>query len=106
MRISDWSSDVCSADLRDVPVELAVEVEVAGDVPPHRLEPAVEVAPGHTGDARRGPVVEPGRQALGGAVVAMGSATGDEVEVVIQGRDEPREQIGRASGRERGWQTV
>src|SRR3546814_8458725 len=50
MRISDWSSDVCSSDLVLSPVRREVEIDLAAaaadrvDPPLHQLEPAEPVA--------------------------------------------------------------
>src|SRR3546814_19395278 len=44
MRISDWSSDVCSSDLRDAIIESGVKiVETAGNNP-HEHMPALKAA--------------------------------------------------------------
>src|SRR3546814_11532215 len=108
MRISDWSSDVCSSDLRDILAHL-VSGAVAGDgehqwpVVAAGTKRQVErtqvdrlVAPGlGEGGARRD--VERRQTA-----VAPGRPAGDADDAVRIGDDE----IGRAAWRERACQSV
>src|SRR3546814_17679628 len=111
MRISDWSSDVCSSDLlalvalagEDVEVRLAHQVmplgegrRGLGEVIGARRDQAVDAAGDGGGRARI--------RDKEGRGVALDDRLGDD------GRREPRlhvlEEIGRASCRERGCQYV
>src|SRR3546814_1784202 len=83
MRISDWSSDVCSSDLaeveRHVDLAVAVGVEALGDAVGVGIDEL-----GHAGGAW------PGQRHVGGAVAVEVERVGDAVG-----------EIGRASCRER-----
>src|SRR3546814_21088732 len=93
MRISDWSSDVCSSDLNDVLLRCAV---------PHRLVEYGDrrqriVEPRHRIRERHGPppfLREP-------ATVAVHHDPGGGDAVVLR-----RGQIGRAWGRDTMWSAV
>src|SRR3546814_10080383 len=97
MRISDWSSDVCSSDLTDRhdPVDRLVEIL-----------PALQ---SHLGTAIGGsPVVQ---QLTGITVLIAAEGESDDVHVVFlycveQGRSPTATEIGRASRRARVCQYV
>src|SRR3546814_12541047 len=107
MRISDWSSDVCSSDLR---AQVGVLVEALADRQPQLPEGDVignlGIADGAEVDgieaAQRGDAV------LGHHAPAATIAVGAPVEVLrLEGEaaieaGNDIQQIGRASGRERG----
>src|SRR3546814_14308708 len=106
MRISDWSSDVCSSDLADALAELPGDLQ-------HLPDAAVEEGPGG-GEALR-PVVQPVQQRRGvdagqqrplGVEVVVGRAVAggvpDGIHRAVEGGESGgRVQIGRASCGER-----
>src|SRR3546814_21060807 len=95
MRISDWSSDVCSSDLRTLErVGLERRAQRGG------LEQQREPGHGALLARRRGEAAEPGPDRVL-HVRGPGHGFGSE-----QGGDPFRRpaEIGRASGRGRGWQ--
>src|SRR3546814_15663910 len=107
MRISDWSSDVCSSDLAAGPIPAVlrylppVGIEELDELP--LLE---EVAAEEIVDALRP------RQPVRLAARLVEREEGlEQVHVRVlatrqRQRLTARDQIGRASGRERGWQSV
>src|SRR3546814_11729883 len=48
MRISDWSSDVCSSDLEIAPTEKRVRVQFAGETVADSTRPLLLLEQGHT----------------------------------------------------------
>src|SRR3546814_13024461 len=101
MRISDWSSDVCSSDLtRNMGQVLGPELDKpARFVMPWTVDGG---ATGGTGQAIRIanslniPVLNLQRPAIRAAV---------RQELGIERERDIAQEIGRAAGRERGWQT-
>src|SRR3546814_1688641 len=89
MRISDWSSDVCSSDL--LAAEHPLRIEQHGD-DPHRLLRVVAAV------AQR---IERGRDELELAIALV-----DAERAELQARPRHAQQIGRASCRERECQYV
>src|SRR3546814_11093852 len=131
MRISDWSSDVCSSDLLLAGVGDAFQPEIAGageDAFELRRRMAdlrrIEADPGDATQPRQGRVErrlclrlaevaeetedQPGGQAV--AVAGLVECAGDPGDHRVEGdaarRVALRIEIGRASGRERGGQSV
>src|SRR3546814_4908386 len=95
MRISDWSSDVCSSDLLDGTDLASLHARLAGDGPDQVLgadpgdAPGAHEQPGHPVRAGAGP----GRLATGGWAPAAGSAVvGRRLDLGISSSSE----IGRA----------
>src|SRR3546814_5524224 len=84
LRISDWSSDVCSSDLHRTLCALGdAEAEVERVQRQHRRgRIEFDADPRLTGEAQR-------------------RGVGDDADVVMQRPGDPRQQIGRASCRER-----
>src|SRR3546814_7872871 len=95
MRISDWSSDVCSSDLRDQRVGLAQRAQRYGElrrIPMDRLGLAAEsVEPGMV-EIGGGEAGVPGRVEAPGAVI---EALAGDVDIVRieHAVDEPRRHI-------------
>src|SRR3546814_11358256 len=103
MRISDWSSDVCSSDLVDVG-DTAAQLQIVGDVPERGVaaQPVGEfLCPG----VERRAVV-----ALEYVLILGAARTGTEVDVLpgpqVQHHAGNAQQIGSASCRERVCQYV
>src|SRR3546814_17393785 len=100
MRISDWSSDVCSSDLRSCQAHAAARRERQGGVVFARLFVAIEfllrVPPCHRRDAARIPAAD--------SVAARARyrmVVGDPARLVIERT--PLGELGSRSGRVRGW---
>src|SRR3546814_5080314 len=97
MRISDWSSDVCSSDLGDGLINFAPDGIVAATV----------------GDGSAALVENDGLiAASGGRIVLSAAAARDVVNAsvnvtgVVRADSISQKEIGRASGREQGGQYV
>src|SRR3546814_19237528 len=120
MRISDWSSDVCSSDLASPalgPGEAAVR---PGLLAPLHLEGAVRDPDdaGHLdgdtaltdhleGVVAAGELVEHLRPAVRGVVIGLEPVLPHDDRIAGEraaGPDQARQEIGRESCRERGWQ--
>src|SRR3546814_12412392 len=103
MRISDWSSDVCSSDLRPAGIGAGQEVDAAAflegavwpDALDHHHVRLQAIEEGRADDERALPVAEPHALPVGDAEVGGGGRM-----------DQQRRQIGRASCRERVCQYV
>src|SRR3546814_16891942 len=133
MRISDWSSDVCSSDLRRVDAAFSVHPPVRPSVAHEPLQifivrrqddrrlPLVAVAQESLAIALHGAIeiIEIGVLAIAGGIdarrLAVGVAADDLRFLVALGADRRRlllprgalaVEIGRASCRERVWQYV
>src|SRR3546814_4523523 len=116
MRISDWSSDVCSSDLFDiVPAALQARIgEVGGRFVDARKFVAVGEDDGHiplAGEVDEGRVAEAfvpdlDRMAQRQAVLRFGEEVEKGCEIVAVELFRRHEQIGRASCRERVCQYV
>src|SRR3546814_13664319 len=98
MRISDWSSDVCSSDLRDLREQLVAD-RVAQRVV-DRLE-AVEVE-----DHQRAARLRLDRMAERAAEILGEVEPVGQAGEIVEARHAGDLQIGRASGRERVCQCV
>src|SRR3546814_12637444 len=100
MRISDWSSDVCSSDLADIGDRvLTIPVAaIAGGIDRFGTHPAFERLEHRPARSRRQVHVEVGGERIGVEHVAEND--------VGAGPAVDRVEIGRASGRERGCQSV
>src|SRR3546814_15862664 len=100
MRISDWSSDVCSSDLvaEEKEQQPAYRIEEQDVAEPDQIEmrEAEQREPDHAGIMRR-------RRA---APLRRGAFDDEQGAGAEQQREKPAHQIGRASCRERGCQYV
>src|SRR3546814_16711811 len=96
MRISDWSSDVCSSDLLAAQVANHRQDGVAGTIQVGRLGAAHDQV--HTVAARRAVIGIGADVGLREAVLDLAERPGEDT------LDQPRTEIGRASCRERVWQ--
>src|SRR3546814_1284660 len=96
VRISDWSSDVCSSDLRGA---LADAREPVGD-----RGMIVEGQPDGADRARPRPACDVGDRIFLGQIVGLAQPSVEDVEQTQ--RFAPIAEIGRASGRERVCQNV
>src|SRR3546814_11656032 len=88
MRISDWSSDVCSSDLRPADVRLLVEARLELDQRGHRLAPLGRL------DQRLDD-----RRIVGGSIRRL--LDGNDGGVLRRLPQELHDEIGRATCRER-----
>src|SRR3546814_9638593 len=93
MRISDWSSDVCSSDLRSFAIVITTQPDHCQQILAEACEPAVTRVVGGTGLASE---IQRLRQTVVGRTTRS-FAHGTLHGVLSQ-------EIGRASGRERGCQ--
>src|SRR3546814_15966379 len=115
MRISDWSSDVCSSDL-DAPLHplglhlaqprLGVLQPAAHG--PHGIEGDLRIALRQLADAAAGPAERPGvdhrrGRARIGEAAADGDATHTLLRADVEDDDLPN---GMGPGKERGWKYV
>src|SRR3546814_19208619 len=111
MRISDWSSDVCSSDLSTIASEKTRAVKVGLDkdritlsvTSPENGTAAEELAAGYDSDA-----MEIGFNARYLSDI-LGQVDGDSIELHLADANAPtliRAKTGRASWRERVWQYV
>src|SRR3546814_20818443 len=99
MRISDWSSDVCSSDLRVVDIR-GISVEAA--LTPHMLYISNEDKPGFIGAL--GTTL--GDAGVNIATFHLGRAAQGQDAIALLELDAPIDEIGRASCRERVCQYV
>src|SRR3546814_8987936 len=98
MRISDWSSDVCSSDLQRDPARTGIEPDRAGHQFGRGIAAGAADKRAQTGDKLFG------LERLGEVIVRPGIKPGDLVgPAVARGQDQ---QIGRASCRARVCQYV
>src|SRR3546814_376397 len=84
MRISDWSSDVCSSDLRRVLIDAVVQTKPVVCLVPFFIL-AISVAPPHICRARRSGLIDPLKPCRVIAIVLFPVAALLQIGVAVEG---------------------
>src|SRR6266542_2794066 len=74
----------------DEPVQLPIEAQAPDDLGAVRLEPTVEVVQTQAGDPAGDPVEDLRENSAAERVAAVGLPAGDQVEALVELRQEPR----------------